>query len=148
MSERRLVVERVFAAPAAEVFAAWGDAASMSIWMCPAASIRSATVETDFRVGGHFRVVMHGAESDFVQHGAYLALEPPKRIVMEWNSEWLPEAVRRTLLRIELEPLGPRRTRLVLVHETLPEGSHYDGHAEGWAEILRRFDLHLSEGVP
>ncbi len=146
MSERRFVIERVLAAPPVEVFAAWGDAASMSAWMCPAASIRGATIELDFRVGGRFRIVMHGEGSDFVQHGAYLAIDPPKRIVMEWNSEWLPEAERRTLLRVELEPVGASRTRLVLTHEALPAGSSYDGHADGWTEILRRLGDHLSRG--
>ncbi len=147
MSERQFVIERVLGAPAEEVFAAWGDAASMRAWMCPSPAIHRATVEIDFRVGGCFRIVMHGEADDFVQHGVYLAIEPPKRIVMEWNSEWMPEAERRTRIRIELEPLGARRTRIVLTHEALPAGSSYDRHVDGWTEILRRLDGHLTHGV-
>ncbi len=148
MTQRRFVIERILAAPVAEVFAAWGTAASMAVWMRPAATVRSASVETDFRVGGHFRVVMHGEGADFVQHGVYLTIEPPKRIVMEWNSDWLPEAQRRTLLRIELEPLAARRTHLVLVHESVPEGEAYEGHTAGWTEIVRRLALSVSGREP
>lgn len=146
MSERRIVIERTLAAPIERVFAAWADAASMGSWMCPAPTMRAATVELDFRVGGRFRITMHGENGDFVQHGEYLEIEPPRRVVMLWNTEWVPEAERRTILRIDLQPAGRRRTRLVLTHEALPAGESYAGHAGGWTEILRRLAEQLETG--
>ena len=47
-----IVVERLIAASVEDVFAAWGDADSLSQWMCPGETMSHASVETDFRVGG------------------------------------------------------------------------------------------------
>jgi uncharacterized protein YndB with AHSA1/START domain len=135
MAREPIVIERVLPAPPDVVFAAWGDATSLRLWMAPG-SAREATVEVDFRVGGSFRIVMHHAERDAAHRGEYLELDPPKRIVMTWISEWAPEDEQRTLVRIDLAPVGLRRTRLVLTHSELSDGTTYDGHAKGWGEIL------------
>lgn len=135
MSREPIVVERELGADAETVFAAWGDAASLRSWMRPATEICDCEVEVDFRVGGRFRIVMRG-DRDYAHHGEYLEIEPPKRIVMTWVSEWLPAGSERTLVRIDLEPIGPRRTRLVLTHFDLPDSPAYEGHVAGWARIL------------
>ena len=75
-----IVQERVLPAPPPIVFAAWSDAASLRQWMCPG-EIERAEAEVDFRVGGCFRVVIHGEGQGcgFVQNhrassaGAYRA---------------------------------------------------------------------------
>lgn len=134
-----IIVERILSAPPEAVYAAWGDAASLRTWMTPGA-IRDATVEVEFRVGGSFRIVMHGPERDFATRGEYLELEPPKRIAMIWITEWAPAGEQRTLVRIDLEPVGRRRTRLVVTHSELPASATYDGHTQGWTEILEHLE--------
>ena len=144
MQREPIVVERVLSAPPERVYAAWGDAAGLRAWMAPGFA-RGATVDVDFRVGGSFRIVMHGAEGDRAHHGEYLELEPPKRIVMTWVSEWAPAGEQRTLVRIDLEPVGRSRTRLVLTHSELPAGTTYDRHEHGWTVRLEQLDAVLAE---
>lgn len=46
------VLERVFAAPPATVFAAWADPAARTRWSAPSTDQGIEYLETDFRVGG------------------------------------------------------------------------------------------------
>jgi uncharacterized protein YndB with AHSA1/START domain len=98
-----IVQERVIEAPAEAVFEAWSDAERMGKWMCPGPDMSHATVEVDFRVGGRFRIVMHG-ERDYVHHGEYLAIEPPRHIVFTWVSEWIPADQAKTKVSVSIEP--------------------------------------------
>ena len=135
MTTAPIVVERVLPAPPHEVFAEWSDPASLSDWMRPERDMAPATVDLDFRVGGSFKIVMHG-ERDFSHHGEYLEIETDRRLVFTWVSEWLPPAERSTLVTVSLEPVGSDETRLLLVHERLPRGEAYAGHGDGWSNIL------------
>lgn len=132
-----IVQERVLSAPPEAVFEAWSNPESMAEWMCPGPDMSHATVEVDFRIGGGFRIVMHG-ERDYVHHGEYLTIEPPRRIVFTWVSEWLPANQAATKVSVSIEPLDSARSRLVLVHDELPDTDAYEGHVDGWATILRK----------
>lgn len=134
MSRRPIVQERTVAASQEEVFRAWSDPAALADWMRPSEGMAPATVEVDFRVGGRFRIVMHG-ERDYVQEGEYLEIDPPRRLVFTWVSAFLPDEEAHTRVTVTLEPDGAG-TRIRLVHDQLPEGDAYDGHVEGWARIL------------
>lgn len=138
-----IVQERLIAAPAARVFHAWRDPESLGRWMCPAADISCATVEVDFRVGGRFRIVMHGATRDYAHTGEYLEIDEPRRIVFTWISDFVPKDEARTLVTVSLEPLDEHRTRLRLVHAELPDTNTYDGHDGGWRIILARLAADL-----
>ncbi|MDJ0785499.1 MAG: SRPBCC family protein [Myxococcota bacterium] len=144
-----IVQERELSASAERVFEALHDPERMARWLVPG-ELESATVDVDFRVGGTFKVVMHGSERDFGQSGEYLVIEPPRRLVFTWVSDFVPEAVARTRVSVSLDPLGPERTRLRLVHDELPrEGDDYDGHQGGWSSILDKLEALLrSEGEP
>lgn len=137
-------LERVFDAAPEEVFEAWGDAESLATWMCPGSDMESATVEVDFRVGGRFRIVMHDPERDYAQHGEYLEIDAPKRIVLTWVSEWIPTGEAATRVSVTLEPELGGKTRLVLVHDGLPEGDAYVGHPDGWNTILTKLGAALA----
>ncbi len=143
MSARDPIVQvRLLPAPPEEVFEAWRDPESLRQWMRPAEGMGDATVELDFRVGGRFEIVMHG-EQDYAQHGEYLEIDPPKRLVFRWVSEWMPEAERSTLVTVSLEPAADGQTRLRLVHEDLTDA--YDGHEQGWGRILDLLTRRLEE---
>ena len=132
---KSFTVERVIAAEPERVFAAWSDPESLAHWMCPG-EMNGATAEVDFRVGGHYRLVMHG-EQDYVHTGRYLEIEPSKKIVFEWNSEWIPPEESRTLVSVRFEASGGG-TRVILDHEQLPDTDTYDGHEQGWVSILEK----------
>ena len=134
---KRIVQRRLIGAPKASVFAAWSDAASMGQWMCPNAEMSGASVEIDFRVGGGFRIVMHGAEQDYEHSGEYLEIDEPHRLVFTWVSYFMAEADQSTRVTLELDEAGEGKTQLVLTHDQLPAGDTYDGHDSGWSEIVR-----------
>jgi uncharacterized protein YndB with AHSA1/START domain len=138
-----IIQERLLPAPPEAVFEAWSDPEGLATWMCPAPDMERASVEVDFRVGGSFQILMHGSEQDYLQHGEYLEIEPPKRLVMTWVSEWQPEGQRRTRIEVTCEPAGVGQTRLVLTHDELPDTDSYDGHRQGWATILEKLERHL-----
>lgn len=138
-----IVVERELPAPPREAFAAWGDPESLALWMCPEEGMRPASVDVDFRVGGRFRIVMHG-DRDYAHHGEYLEIDPPHRLVFTWISEFAPEQERRTRVSVAFEPVGRDRTRCTLVHDELPESPTYDGHPRGWRRILELLAARLA----
>ena len=147
MSDRSIVQERLLPAPPDEVFAAWSDPDSLRQWMCPAEGMAPASVEVDFRVGGRFRIVMHG-DRDYAQHGEYLEIDPPKRIVFRWVSEWVPTGEAETRVSVSLEPGADGGTRLVLVHDRLHGTDTYQGHPAGWRRILALLEDALRSGHP
>jgi uncharacterized protein YndB with AHSA1/START domain len=139
-----IVQERVVRAPVEAVFRAWSDPESLSLWMCPADDMTPATVEVDFRVGGGFRITMHGADQGYEHEGEYLEIEAPKRLVFSWISHFVPAPYSRTRVSVAIEALGERESRVTLVHDELPDTDHYDGHTDGWSEILRKLAQELS----
>lgn len=152
MTEKRrrapIVQERLLPASPQEVFDAWSDPEGLAVWMCPAPDMKRATVELDFRVGDSFTIAMHGAEQDYLHRGEYLEIDPPSRLVMTWESLWQPEGETRTRVEVTFEPVGAGETRIVLVHDELPDTGIYDGHEQGWQTILAKLEQHLQPEDP
>ena len=137
----RVVVERILAAPPAEVFAAWLDRDTLREFIGPG-DASTAEVEIDPRVGGRFRIIMR-RDGPGVEHvGEYRVIEPPHRLVFTWQS---PNTEQRpTLVTIECTP-HEDGTRLVLIHELLPSDKAAEQHEKGWtirveklAAVVRR----------
>ena len=129
-----LVVTRFIPFPRERVFDAWLDAKRLAQFMHPGNNGRS-TVETDARVGGKFRIVMHHAKTppEGVLHtGEYLLIERPSRLVFTWLS--IPTENRATTVTVEFEE-RPGGTEVVLTHVGLPS-TQVEGHRRGWGEIL------------
>lgn len=127
-----VTVEREFAAPIDEVFAAWTTPALMARWLSPTGR---AEVDADIRVGGRFRVVMLDADSRLEHTGEYLRVEPPSLLAFTWVSAYTgaePSIVTVTLQQRDAATL------VTLNHERLP-ASTAEPHANGWTTILERF---------
>lgn len=136
----RLRMERVLPAAIDEVFAAWTDAAQLSRWLSPT---RSADVEADVRVGGRLLVRMHGGDMSIEHVGEYRVVDPPRRLSFTWQSPYTGDVP--SLVTVELTAEAPSSTRLVLVHEQLPQDAA-ESHAGGWSSILDNLALVLAEG--
>jgi len=74
-----VVVRRIIAAPADDLFDAWLDPEALAEWMRPGA-IQRSEARTDPRVGGEYEVVMHG-EKNGDRYGS--------------RTKWLPEKARQ-----------------------------------------------------
>lgn len=132
-------VSRIMPAPCEKVFAAWLAPDRMRLWMRPG-DIKDVEAEIDARVGGRFRIVMHGAEQDYVMTGEYVEISPPSRLVFTWESSM---TAGKSLVTLEFQPHG-KETELVLLHERLPDAASAANYEKGWAAILDKLAASLS----
>jgi len=148
LSERELVVTRVFDAPARIVFEAWTKPELMKRWWVPASmpmTLRS--LDMDVRVGGTYRLVFgHGeAEAETMAFvGKYLEVEPPSRLV--WTNEEEPDGAVTTVTFEEIEG----RT-LVTVSDLYPSKEALEanrGAEQGLPQQFEQLDALLAEHAP
>lgn len=131
-----LTLTRTFDAPAALVFDAWTRPEHLLRWYCP----RDFTVlsaECDPRPGGRWRSAMRSPEGDeFVHHGVYREVTPPRRLVFThaWEKNHL-EPVADTLITIDfVERDG--RTTMTFTHAGFATEASRDSHEGGWSEAF------------
>ena len=132
-------ISRTIPAPREAVFAAWLDADGMRAWMCPG-DVKETDAEIDPRVGGRFRIVMHGAENDYEMTGEYVEIAPPARLAFTRVSH---TTAGDSLVTIELHDRG-EETELVLTHERLPSAEVAAQHEGGWTSILEKLTARLA----
>jgi uncharacterized protein YndB with AHSA1/START domain len=134
-----VVVRRRLPAPVEEVFRWWTEAERMGEWMSPAGE---AEADVDLRVGGRFRVIMKGDGLTIEHTGEYREIDPPRRLVFTWVSQYT--GTEPSLVTVDLEPVEGG-TELRLVHERLPEDAA-EAHGGGWAAMLERLAGRLGGG--
>jgi len=80
-AEREILISRVFAASRNDVWAAWADPWQVGQWWGPK-GFRSTITEMDQRVGGMWRLVMHGPDgTNYPCDMEFLELIPKERVV-------------------------------------------------------------------
>jgi uncharacterized protein YndB with AHSA1/START domain len=109
-------------------------------------------VETDVRVGGHFRVRFRTLDGgDHESTGKYLEVMKPERLVMSW--QWTTggepdEAGNLSRVAFDLKPIDIG-TELILTHELLRSESSRVSHERGWAgaidKLVRRFSYSATD---
>ena len=135
-----LVVRRHIAVPRQRVFEAWLDSEAMAHWMRPG-KVTHSTVTVDRRVGGSFRIMMHGGEGEcFDHHGEYLVIEPPSLLSFTWISKATDH--KPTVVTIEFLERGTG-PELVLTHRQLAPTA-IEGHRGGWTDAIRVLDETLT----
>lgn len=138
---RSLKVERQLAASPDDVFDAWTDPDSLSVWMCPGPGMRVPVAELDARVGGSFRIVMANDETQYDHKGTYQVVDRPRRLRFTWISPATGGG--ESVVTVDLSP-AEGGTRLVLTHEGLPSAESAENHQGGWGNILDTLASHLS----
>jgi uncharacterized protein YndB with AHSA1/START domain len=126
-----VTVRRAIQAPAAELFDAWLDPASLMEFMSTSETKR-CTATLDARVGGAYEIVMHAANKDHVHRGHYKVIERPRRLVFTWTSEHT--GYQESLVTVEFKG-GKGTTEVVITHERLPDAMA-QAHTQGWTDIL------------
>lgn len=130
-----LVVERVFAFSAEQVFDAWLDPASMRQWLFKTPDGQMKRVECDPRVGGSFVVAEQRGEVLAEHFGTYLEIARPHRLVFGFASGREMEPSRVT---IEITS-ADGGCSLRLTHEIDPQWTEYlDRVQAGWTMILNK----------
>jgi uncharacterized protein YndB with AHSA1/START domain len=149
-SDRSLALTRTLDAPRDKVFAAWTDPAQFAQWMGPG-TIRAEIASLDARVGGAYRIVMHGTPAPggtSIVSGVYREVEPPTRLVFTWA--WEDDLLthhkgHESLVTITLRAVGSR-TELTLRHERLESQSSRDSHQGGWISCFDKLETYLNPG--
>jgi uncharacterized protein YndB with AHSA1/START domain len=133
-------MSRLLRAPPATVFEALIRPELMQRWMCPE-HVTLASVETDPRVGGRFRVVMRKVDGVlYPAAGTYTEVRAPERLAFTWKWEPAhPLAGVQTHIRIELSPRG-EHTFLLMTHFGLPTEEQRTGHHSGWTSALNQLE--------
>jgi len=134
-----LVVRRRIPATREEIFDAWITADSLKRWMCPQ-GVRSATATIDARVGGRYRIVMHG-DGDYEHEGEYLVIDRPSKLSFTWISAGTDRQT--SIVTIELFEKERHHTELVLTHQQLPPDK-VAPHAQGWNAIVDKLAASLT----
>lgn len=107
------------------------------------------TASFDARPGGEYRV---GVIPGNVARGAFVELDPPRRLVFTWGWEPGPSTVSSvppgsSTIEIELVPDGDG-TLLRFAHRDLPTEESRTSHAHGWDHYLARLATAASGGDP
>jgi uncharacterized protein YndB with AHSA1/START domain len=130
-------------APPALVWEAWTKPEVMMLWFGPHHT-RAEKVDADLRLGGSFRITiredtgaMHGVQ------GKYTEIEPPARLVFDWNWISTPERVSR--VTVVLRPI-PEGTEVTLTHDRFADAETATRHRRGWTESLERLVAMFGDG--
>src|SRR5262249_17479359 len=81
LTERTVVITRIFDAPRELVFKAWTDPVHVARWWGPK-GFTNPVCEIDLRVGGELRIVMRAPDgAEHPMKGVFQEIEPPARLV-------------------------------------------------------------------
>jgi uncharacterized protein YndB with AHSA1/START domain len=141
-AEPEAIVREVWIAAAPEdVFPYFTDADKLTVW-------KAVWAESDATPGGGFRVDITGRGD--IAHGAYVAIEPPRRVVFTWlweNADLVdPDPDRASVVEVTLAA-DRGGTLLRLVHRGLP-AEQRGGSAQGWTHYLSRLVVAASGHDP
>lgn len=136
MSDHNLTLKKRLPVPPEVVFDAWTTPEHMENWFSPA-MMPASVPKLELRVGGEFRVDMHGEEKDYVHTGKYIEIDRPRKLVFSWFSESTQQ--KETVVTLELQADGDG-TLLSLTHERFPTEESRDAHRGGWSEIVDRLE--------
>lgn len=125
-SERELVLERTFNAPARIVFDAWTKPELLRRWWAPKSlGVALFECDSDLRVGGAYRYAFgRDPASPEVFSGRFMEVDPPARLVLTQVYERVREAGEAIVTVTFEETQG--RTHLT-VHQLFPSKEALDG---------------------
>jgi uncharacterized protein YndB with AHSA1/START domain len=129
-----LVVRRRIEADARRLFEAWTRPEHLRVWWGPK-SVRCSEAQVDLRVGGRYRIVNELPDgTQIVIGGAFLAVEPPRRLVYTWVVT--PGDDEPELVTVCFDPLDAAITEVVVTHERIASPRLRDSHQAGWDGCL------------
>jgi uncharacterized protein YndB with AHSA1/START domain len=103
--------------------------------------------ESDWQIGSSWRLMIpDGRVGDF---GTIMECDPPRRLVLTWQNEFIPEmkADGPSRLTYELESAGDV-VKLTLLHESELDGSKLiEGVSNGWPSLLASLKSLLETGA-
>jgi uncharacterized protein YndB with AHSA1/START domain len=102
--------------------------------------------DCDWRPGSPWKLVFN--DGRVADTGTVLEIDPPRRLVLSWRNEFIPEmkAEGETRATITLEPAGAT-VKLTVVHEMARDGSKFiEAVSNGWPMLLSGLKSLLETG--
>ncbi len=133
-----MVLERIYKAAPARVFAAWESVEAREKWAAPNENVRVRYTQADFREGGID--VTHCVEADgktFETRNAYLSIERETRIV--FTEQIFREGVQLSaaIVSVEIAPAGAGARQVVTLQISSFVGDDMvRGYDQGWTAAL------------
>ncbi len=129
----KLEIRRVIKAPRSRVFASWTTPELMQQWFAPG-GMRVANASTDLRVGGEYRIELHGVDDTVVvAAGVYRKIVPNELLAFTWGGTC--DAGKDTLVTVKFRDLD-YGTELILTHEHFTSAEAVARHEHGWTGCL------------
>ena len=150
LSDRELVLTRIFNAPPEKVFRAWTEPDWLTQWFAPL-PWTTPKAELDVRPGGANHIVMRSPEGeDFPNEGVYLEVVKNERLVFTdaYTRAWEPSPEPFMTVILTFENMGGKtRYTARVLHWTAADRERHEqmGFHTGWgqcadqlAELLQR----------
>jgi uncharacterized protein YndB with AHSA1/START domain len=113
VSDREIVLSRVFNFPRELVFRAWMEPEHFKVWMGPN-GYTNTMIEFDPKVGGRARYIMHGPDgTDYPNRLTFKEIKKPELLAYA-HGDADEEAANDFQVRILFEALGPTSTKLTM----------------------------------
>ncbi len=150
MSERTtnhatFVIERIYSASPARVFAAWADPAAKARWFVGPDEWNKGGHELDFRIGGRERLISRPPGGPaHVFDGRYQDIVPDQRIIFSYDMHLDQTRISVSLATVELKPAGDG-TQLVFTEQAVFLDGYDDAGSRerGTRGLLDQLDAHL-----
>ncbi len=129
-----LVVQRKLKGSPERLFDAWTQPELMAQWFFAGDQMNVSGAETDLKVGGDWKVIMHHLDTGEhrTTHGKYLLIDRPNKLAFTWFPCKKDYETKVTLL---FKKVSNEYTEMTLTHEGLRDEEDYKGHKEGWEAI-------------
>lgn len=141
MSERTIVIERVFDAPRDLVWKMWTDPDEVARWWGPECfTTPRETIEFDLRPGGVRRLTMVGPDGEkYPSDGRFGVVEPPARLSF---AEEIPDRpmIESAEATIEFTELDGGRTKVVVTSRMLCADELVAMAEAGWTTQLDKLE--------
>ena len=146
LSERTLILERVFDAPRELVFEAWTDEKHAAQWWGPK-WLDVVYIEMDVRPGGKWRKCMRSPDgAEFWRSGVYREVVEPERLVFTYFSDDPnSDPGHETLVTVTFDEELGGKTKLILHQAVFESVAERYAHGSGWSSTVERLAEYLRE---
>jgi uncharacterized protein YndB with AHSA1/START domain len=145
LTDRELVITRIFDAPRDLVFKAWTDPRHLLSWWGPK-NFPATELAMDVRPGGAWRACLVSTETGQTlwHHGVFREVVAPERLVFSFQWEEEGERGLETVVTVSFAEQGGK-TLMTFQQAPFQSVAERDGHRGGWSSCFDRFDEQLAE---
>ena len=132
-------VSQTIRATTERLFRAWTDPDELQHWWrMEGEGWAFAHASLDVRIGGRYELAMTSPDGHLhVAAGVYRDVRPPTRLAFTWDWEDAEHRLGETLVTVDLKPIEPGATEVVITHERFTDAKRADSHERGWSQLLR-----------